>query len=81
MTSPNHVALIISQEIARWAVSFIIGLCITFWSMILTIIIVPSVLNMPTSRFLGFFSVSALFTSVASYLIFARHLGHSNDPI
>lgn len=71
MSPPNRVLLrIVSEELARWIVSYAVGICITFWAMLLSLVVSPGILQSSLKSVVKIFFLSALLASLPSYLIF-----------
>ena len=72
MTRSETVIRALSEEIARWVISSIVGSCIAIWSTALTILVSPGILDLPARGFLRFYCSSAGIASVLFYLFFRR---------
>jgi hypothetical protein len=75
MTRSDNVIRVLSEEIARWVVSGVVGGCIAVWSTVLTIFVSPTILDLSARGFLRFYFYSAGFASILFYLVFARRFG------
>jgi len=81
MTRADRVAWMLGKELARWIVSSVLGLCVTFWSTLLLVLISPDLLEIPVRNFVRFFFFSTSLATVFCYLVFARRFPRNADEL